>query len=121
MAQNTFYDRAKVLTATTGTGTLTLGNAVTGFQTFANAGVPNGATVRYAIEDGANWEIGLGIYNSAANTLTRGAYESNNSNAPIVCSGLALVYVTEAAADVAIPSALVPLTSGTGSVGTALA
>jgi hypothetical protein len=121
VAQNTFYDRAKVLTATTGTGTLTLGTAVTGFQTFAAAGVPNGATVRYAIEDGNNWEVGLGIYNSAANTLSRGAYESNNSNAPIICTGAALVYVTVAAADVAIPSALTPLTSGTGAVGTAVA
>ena len=41
-------DRVKETTTTTGTGTLTLGGAVTGFETFA-AGVGNSNTTYYAV------------------------------------------------------------------------
>ena len=90
----TLVNRAKVSTATTGTGTITLGSAVSGFQTFAAAGVSNGATVSYAIEDGLDWEIGTGTYNSTGPTLTRTPSESSNAGAAINLSGNAQVYVT---------------------------
>ena len=91
-------NRAKMTTATTGTGTLTLGSAVDGYQTFANAGVANGNIVRYTIEDGSAWEIGLGTYSSTGTTLSRGTIESSTGTA-INLSGNATVFVTAAAGD----------------------
>jgi hypothetical protein len=91
-------------TATTGTGSpLTLGSAVDGFQTFAAAGVSNGQTVRYTIEDGSNWEIGSGVYSSTGTTLTRVVDESSNAGSAINLSGEAIVFVTAAGDDIQQP------------------
>jgi hypothetical protein len=98
-------NRAKMTTATTGTGTLTLGSAVDGYQTFADAGVADADVVRYVIEDGDAWEIGLGTYSSSGGTLTRTAIESSNSDSALNLSGNAVVFVTAAGADIQQPPA----------------
>ncbi len=93
-------NRAKMTTSTTGTGTITLGSAVDGFQTFAAAGVSNGETVRYCIEDGtSNFELGSGVFTASGTTLTRVVSESSNSNNAINLSGDAIVFITAIAAD----------------------
>lgn len=94
------YDLAKVSTATTGTGTITLGSAVSGFLTFAAAGVQNGEIVRYGIRDGANSEIGYGTYTSSGTTLTRTVTSSTNANAAISLSGSAQVFICASSLDV---------------------
>jgi len=94
-------NRAKVSTLTTGTGTLTLGPAVDGFQSFAASGVTNGDTVRYVIEDGDAWEIGVGTFNAAAQTLTRSPSQSSSGGSTISLGGSAVVYVTATAEDFA--------------------
>lgn len=82
-------------TATTGTGTITLGAAVSGFLTFALAGVATGDVVTYAIEDGSNREIGRGTYTSSGTTLSRDVIlDSTNGGAAISLSGSAQVFVT---------------------------
>lgn len=64
-------DRVKETTTTTGTGTITLAGAVTGFQAFSTIG--NGNTTYYTISSngGAEWEVGIGTYTLVGTTLAR--------------------------------------------------
>ena len=52
-------DRAKETTTTTGSGTVNLGGAVAGFV--AISGVGNGNSTYYTLEEGNNFEVGIGI------------------------------------------------------------
>ena len=61
-------DRVRETSTTTGTGTLTLDGAVSGFQTFSTA-IGNTNTCYYTIVNGSEWEVGLGTV--AAGTLAR--------------------------------------------------
>jgi hypothetical protein len=96
----TLVNRAKVSTATTGTGTITLGSAESGYQSFADAGVADGDVVRYVIEDGTDWEIGTGTYTASGTTLSRTVAESSNADAALNLTGSAVVYVSAAAEDI---------------------
>lgn len=93
------FNRVRVACATTGTGVLALGAASPGYRTFLAAGAVNGDTVRYVIEDGTNWEIGEGTYNSG--TLTRTVIESSNGNALLPLTGNSYVSCALAIQDLA--------------------
>ena len=92
-------NRAYMTTATTGTGTITLGSAVGSFRSFAASGVVDGDVVRYVIEDGDNWEIGSGTYAASGTTLTRAVEDSSSGGTAITLTGSAVVFVTAVAAD----------------------
>ena len=78
-------DRVKETTTTTGTGTLTLGGAVTGFETFA-AGIGNSNTTYYAVihPGSAEFEVGLGTLSSDSSTIARTTIiSSSNSDSAV--------------------------------------
>lgn len=83
------------VTGTPGTGTITLNAAVSGYLTFAQAGVVNADLVEYAIKDGVNSEIGIGTYTSSGTTLARTTItNSTNGNAAISVTSAAEVAIT---------------------------
>jgi hypothetical protein len=78
-------DRVKETTTTTGTGAVSLGGAVTGFETFA-AGIGNSNTVYYCIahQDQAEFEVGLGTLDGDSSDLTRTTViSSSNSDSAV--------------------------------------
>ena len=75
-------DRVQETTGVVGTGTMTLGGAVLGFQAFSVLGTGN--VTYYAIVDAATgeWEVGYGTYTTSGTTLSRTfVYDSSNSGA----------------------------------------
>ena len=78
-------DRVQETSTTTGTGTLTLAGASTGFRTFT-AAFGNGASVYYVIAGGSEYEIGIGT--TGAGTLSRDTVlQSSNAGALVPLSG----------------------------------
>ena len=78
-------DRVKETTTTTGTGAISLGGAVTGFETFA-AGIGNSNTVYYCIvhQTAAEFEVGLGTLDGDSSDLTRTTViSSSNSDSAV--------------------------------------
>lgn len=89
-------DRVKVASTTTGTGTFTLGSAVSGFQDFSVIG--DGNTTYYTIVGvgTAEWEVGIGTYTASGTTLSRDTIlESSNAGSAVNFSaGSKNVFVT---------------------------
>lgn len=86
-----FLDRVMQGTATTGTGTMTLGSAISPYRTFADAGAVNATVYWYLIEDGSTaWEVGYGTYTSSGTTLSR-TLVASSSGSLLNLSGTATV------------------------------
>ena len=83
-------DRVREASTTSGTGTLTLGGAISGFQTFSVIG--DGNTTYYTIVDVStgSWEVGIGTYTASGTTLSRTqVLESSNGGALVSFSATA--------------------------------
>ena len=89
-------DRVQETTTTTGTGSVTLAGAVTGYQSFAVIG--NGNTTFYTIADqgGANWEVGIGTYSTTGPVLARTTVLASSNSGSLVSftAGTKTVFVT---------------------------
>jgi hypothetical protein len=105
-----YEDRVQETTTTTGTGTVTLAGAVSGYRTFTSC-IGDGDRVRYAIVGGTEWEVGEGVFTSSGTTLTReNVFSSSNSNALVSFSaGTKNVWVdlpADAIADIGLVTAI---------------
>jgi hypothetical protein len=92
-------DRVKSNTTTTGTGTIVLGGAALGYQSFAVIG--NANTTYYTIADSTagDWEVGIGTYYSANTSLVRNTVLSSSNSSALVnfAAGTKDVFVTQPA------------------------
>ena len=99
-----FGNRVKhTLVGTAGTGDLTFGPAVSGFQTFSDAAYVAGDVCHYTIENGTQYEIGTGTITVTAGVfgMSRVVIEtSENGNAALVVPASATCFVTVLAQDV---------------------
>ena len=116
-------DRVKETTTTTGTGTVTLLGAVTGYQSFSAIGNANTTYYCIAGQTTSEWEVGIGTYTSAGTTLSRDTVlASSNAGALVTFSaGTKDVFVTYPAGRsvyasgttlVATNSSILPVSSG---------
>jgi hypothetical protein len=79
-------DRVRETSTTTGTGTLTLAGAVTGFQTFSSA-IGNTNTTYYTITNGSEWEVGIGTVGAGTLARTTVLSSSNAGSAVTFSAG----------------------------------
>jgi hypothetical protein len=84
-----YFDLVLATSTTTGTGTYTLGSAVTGYQSWAALG--NGNSAYYCAQDvdgsgvpSGGYEVGIGTYTSSGTTLSRDkVLASSNSGSAV--------------------------------------
>jgi len=93
-------DRVRETTTTTGTGSVTLAGAYTGFQTFS-AAVGNTNSTYYTIANvgSGEWEVGIGTYSSGGNLLSRTTVLASSNGGSLVNFGAGAkdVFVTQPA------------------------
>jgi hypothetical protein len=77
-------DRVRETTTSTGTGTITLAGAVTGFQTFSAIGNANTTYYTIAGQGTSEWEVGIGTYTSSGTTLSRDTVLSSSNSGSLV-------------------------------------
>ena len=119
-------DRVKEQSTTTGTGTVDLNGAVTGFEGFV-AGIGDGNTTYYTIfnQGTTEWEVGVGtVTDAGTDTLARTTVitSSNSDSAVSFTSGTKDVFCTMPASKVVYLDASTPAVPvGAASAGFALA
>jgi hypothetical protein len=89
-------DRVRETTTTTGTGTITLGGAATGFQSFSVIGNANTTFYTIQLANTNEWEVGVGTYTLSGTTLSRDTIleSSNGGSAVNFSAGTKDVFVT---------------------------
>ena len=99
-------DRVKETTTTTGTGTVTLLGASTGYQSFSAIGNANTTYYTIAGQSGSEWEVGIGTYTSSGTTLARNTVLASSNAGSLVnfSAGTKDVFVTQPAETTTVSS-----------------
>lgn len=97
-------NRVYFSTPTTGTGSMVVGSASTGYRLPAGAGGADGQRGRYLILDGADYEIGLYTLSSTATVVSRDVVDESviagvRGTTKLTLSGTATVQFIESARD----------------------
>lgn len=89
-------DRVKETSTSTGTGSITLDGAAVGFQSFAAIGDGNSTYYTISVQNGAEWEVGIGTYTASGTTLSRDTVLASSNGGSLVSFSGALkdVFVT---------------------------
>jgi hypothetical protein len=109
----------RVLTASTGTSTMTLGAAYSQlFMTSSESGMVDGGTYSYLIVDGNNWEMGKGVYTASGTTLSRVTVLASRisgtlGTTKVTLTGTAQVRIVDAAEDMGALRSTRPVTGTT--------
>jgi hypothetical protein len=97
-------DRVKETTSTTGTGTVTLSGAATGFQSFSS-GIGSSNSTYYTIALGNQFEVGIGTLTNATTFTRDSIITSTNSNTTVnFLAGIKDIFCT-------LPAVLTPSAS----------
>lgn len=106
MSNFVIADRVKETTTSINTGNITLAGAPTGFQTFASQ-MQAGDTCGYAIDNGAEWEVGIGtLIDSVTLGRTTVLASSNHGSLVAFSAGTKSVFLTVPASKIVDPAKL---------------
>lgn len=107
MAHSIPFNRVTFETTTTGTGAVTVGAAVDGYCTPAEAGITDGTVATWLIRDGDDFEIVQGAYTASGTTFARTTVRLSKiggtpGTSKINLSGSAVVSIVECAEDIGL-------------------
>jgi hypothetical protein len=95
------FNMRRMTVTSTGTGTLSLGVAASGWRAFAaSPAIPDGTSVSYRIDDtGGAWELAVGVYTVSGLTLTRGTFRESSTGSVLSVTTAATVTILALAED----------------------
>jgi hypothetical protein len=109
---STLVDRVKIVVQSSGTGPFQLGQAVAAYR--GTEALLDGATYSYAVENGAQFEVGTGQYIQASGMLTRVVQISSTGGSVISFPANIELNFTALAADIVATGAALPITNSLG-------
>lgn len=115
---STLVDRVKIRCLSSGTGPFQLGPAVPAYR--GVEALTDGVTYSYAVEEGANFEAGTGLYLASSQTLVRSPQISSRDGVAVSFGVNAQINFVALAQDIIATGATIPVVQTTGSSETSI-